>query len=63
MREIKVGDVVELKSGGERMTVTKIDSPEGLPATANVAWHPDGATEFMRDYIIVDALKKHDDQA
>jgi uncharacterized protein YodC (DUF2158 family) len=32
MKEIKLGDAVQLKSGGARMTVSKIFDKEGVPS-------------------------------
>ena len=36
---MKVGDVVRLKAGGPRMTVTGVDEvEEGAPATVDTTW-------------------------
>lgn len=58
MSDIKLGDVVVLKSGGGPMTVESIECLEGAPAVVGVAWHPEGATFILRDTILIVALKK-----
>lgn len=63
MSDIKVGDVVTLKSGGSRMTISIVrDQNEGCPE-AVVLWQEEGHPEIYRDFVPVDCLVKCDDQA
>jgi uncharacterized protein YodC (DUF2158 family) len=50
----KVGDTVQLKSGGPRMTVTSLGSNFGQPIVW-CAWF-DGTTQFS-DHFPIDAVK------
>ncbi|WMT71135.1 DUF2158 domain-containing protein [Bradyrhizobium sp. Ash2021] len=54
--EIKAGDVVQLKSGGPKMSVQKMGTYPGIGQGANCVWF-DGSKESMKVFAIA-VLKK-----
>ncbi len=57
MEEIKAGDVVQLKSGGTKMTVESIEE-YGENKVAKCSWFV--KTEYKSENIFVIALKKYE---
>ncbi len=55
--DLKVGDVVELKSGGPDMTVEEVNNTK---RQAKCLWFVDG--DVKNSYFKFDALKKVDDK-
>jgi uncharacterized protein YodC (DUF2158 family) len=51
--EFQVGDVVQLKSGSQRMVIIKVDT-----IIAEVIWHPFNEDHLVRDTIPLCALVK-----
>lgn len=61
MSDIKVGDVVEIKSGGPRMVVVSILPDSGDPARVCAQWFEESAGEFREEHLSLSVLKKHGD--
>ncbi|MBP0481942.1 YodC family protein [Sagittula salina] len=60
MAELYPGDVVELASGGARMTVETVGQSDQNPAliAAQCVWFEEAAGEVRRAVIAADALRK-----
>lgn len=58
MIDIKAGDVVSLRSGGELMVVISIDD-HGTYREAHVAWSVEGSPVILRDKIPTIGLITH----
>lgn len=58
-QDIKAGDVVEIKSGGPRMVVSRI--AEGVFESVVVTWFHEGCGEHRDEILPVVCLKKHAD--
>ncbi|WP_286883400.1 MULTISPECIES: YodC family protein [Sphingobacterium] len=57
MEEIKVGDVVQLKSGGVKMTVEEITEDQDNKTLVTCCWFNGG--EYKSEKIYLVALKKY----
>ncbi len=59
--EIKVGDVVVLKSGGPRMTVRSVEPKNGHPTTIHCMWYCESKADFHKESFQDPGMLKMDD--
>lgn len=63
MSDIKAGDVVELKSGGPKMTVQIAFELDNGQACVTAVWHSENRDEFNSQDFPVEMVAKYDPKA